>query len=157
MTWIQPWVIIKTYLEFQQIPRHLDRAETHHQQQQLYLEIQVISYMRLWFFEKKIIEFEINYHTNPNSIFYPGACDVARNYLSDILEFLSDVHTLSKVKSNVKGTVGLNEDTLGGTLKASLAQYLALEISKGNTILLISVWRGMVVFLMTWYIKFSDF
>ena len=59
-----------------------------------------------------------------------GACDVARNYLSDILEFLSDVHTLSKVKSNVKGmTVGLNEDTLGGTLKASLAQYLALEIS----------------------------
>merc|ERR1719322_1416068 len=61
-----------------------------------------------------------------------GACDVARNYLSDILEFLSDVHTLSKVKSNVKGTVGLNEDTLGGTLKASLAQYLALEISKGN-------------------------
>ena len=28
-------------------------------------------------------------------------------------------------------TVGLNEDTLGGTLKASLAQYLALEISKG--------------------------
>ena len=62
-----------------------------------------------------------------------GACDVARNYLSDILEFLSDVHTLSKVKSNVKGTVGLNEDTLGGTLKASLAQYLALEISKGNS------------------------
>ena len=65
-----------------------------------------------------------------------GACDVARNYLSDILEFLSDVHTLSKVKSNVKGTVGLNEDTLGGTLKASLAQYLALEISKGNIIFL---------------------
>ena len=64
-----------------------------------------------------------------------GACDVARNYLSDILEFLSDVHTLSKVKSNVKGmTVGLNEDTLGGTLKASLAQYLALEISKGMSL-----------------------
>ena len=58
---------------------------------------------------------------------------MARNYLSDILEFLSDVHTLSKVKSNIKGmTVGLNEDTLGGTLKASLAQYLALEISKGK-------------------------
>ena len=61
---------------------------------------------------------------------------MARNYLSDILEFLSDVHTLSKVKSNVKGTVGLNEDTLGGTLKASLAQYLALEISKGKNILI---------------------
>ena len=62
-----------------------------------------------------------------------GACDVARSHLSDILEFLSDVHTLSKVKSNYKGmTVGLNADTLGGTLKASLAQYLALEISKGE-------------------------
>ena len=70
-----------------------------------------------------------------------GACDVARNYLSDILEFLSDVHTLSKVKSNVKGmTVGLNEDTLGGTLKASLAQYLALEISKG-----MASWRRLRV------------
>ena len=31
-------------------------------------------------------------------------------------------------------TVGLNEDTLGGTLKASLAQYLALEISKGMSL-----------------------
>ena len=69
----------------------------------------------------------------PTTILFLGACDVARNYLSDILEFLSDVHTLSKVKSNVKGmTVGLNEDTLGGTLKSSLAQYLALEISKGT-------------------------
>lgn len=28
--------------------------------------------------------------------------------------------------------VGLNEDTLGGILKASLSQYLALEIAKGN-------------------------
>ena len=53
--------------------------------------------------------------------------------LQDILEFLADVHTLSKVKSNVKGlTVGLNEDTLGGILKASLAQYVALEITRGN-------------------------
>ena len=62
-----------------------------------------------------------------------GGCDVTRAHMSDILEFLADVHTLTKVKSNIKGmTVGLNEDTLGGTMKASLAQYLALEISKGN-------------------------
>ena len=53
--------------------------------------------------------------------------------IQDILEFLADVHTLSKVKSNVKGlTVGLNEDTLGGILKSSLAQFVALEITKGN-------------------------
>jgi hypothetical protein len=41
---------------------------------------------------------------------------------------LADVHTLSKVKSNVKGlTVGLNEDTLGGILKSSLAQVSILS------------------------------
>lgn len=27
---------------------------------------------------------------------------------------------------------GLNEDTLGGTLKCGFAQYLALEITRGN-------------------------
>ncbi len=62
-----------------------------------------------------------------------AACDVMRGHVGDVLEFLSDVHTLSKVKSSVNGqTIGLNSDTLGGILKASLAQYLALEISKGN-------------------------
>ena len=91
-----------------------------------------------------------------------------RAHMADVLEFLSDVHTLSKVKSSVKANaaaakpgsggggggggagiataasgatapassgavgVGLNEDTLGGILKASLSQYLALEIAKGN-------------------------
>ena len=47
------------------------------------------------------------------------------------MEFVADVHTLSKVKSHVKGmTVGLNQDTLGGILKASLSQFLALEIAR---------------------------
>ena len=123
-------------MEFQQILQHLDHVETHHQQQQLFLEIQVLSYMRIRFLAIYLVQ-KIERFINSDLIFYAGACDVARNYLSDILEFLSDVHTLSKVKSNVKGTVGLNEDTLGGTLKASLAQYLALEISKGNDIFLV--------------------
>lgn len=36
-------------------------------------------------------------------------------------------------QSNCKGTsVGLNDDTLGGTLKSGIAQYMALEITKGN-------------------------
>jgi len=30
-------------------------------------------------------------------------------------------------------TVGLNEDTLGGVLKSGIAQYLALEITRGNS------------------------
>lgn len=49
-----------------------------------------------------------------------GASEAMKNHMNDVLEFLADVHTLSKVKSNVKGmTIGLNEDTLGGILKAS--------------------------------------
>ena len=28
--------------------------------------------------------------------------------------------------------MGLNEDTLGGVLKSGIAQYLALEITRGN-------------------------
>ena len=66
-------------------------------------------------------------------IFNTGACEVMRNHVSDVLDFLADVHTLSKVKSVVKGmTIGVNEDTLGGVLKASVAQFIALEITKSN-------------------------
>ena len=37
----------------------------------------------------------------------------------------------SQVKSHVRGmTVGLNQDTLGGILKAALSQFLALEIAR---------------------------
>ena len=110
--------------------------EIHHQPQQPFSETQVTNEYEYGILE--ILETINNQIPKTlkimiySKMLISGACDVARNYLSDILEFLSDVHTLSKVKSNVKGTVGLNEDTLGGTLKASLAQYLALEISKGN-------------------------
>lgn len=56
-----------------------------------------------------------------------------RQHLNDVLEFVADIHTLSKVKSNFHGTLSrLNEETLGAHLKAGMAQYLALEITKGN-------------------------
>lgn len=46
------------------------------------------------------------------------------------------VHVVSRTvdfQSYCKGmTVGLNEDTLGGVLKSGIAQYLALEITRGN-------------------------
>uniref|UniRef100_A0A182J4T6 Protein unc-79 homolog n=2 Tax=Anopheles atroparvus TaxID=41427 RepID=A0A182J4T6_ANOAO len=56
-------------------------------------------------------------------------------YLNDILEFLADFHTLSKIKNlKASGTVpGLCEDTIGGVLKGAIAQYLALEMSRGNS------------------------
>ncbi|XP_030755941.1 protein unc-79 homolog [Sitophilus oryzae] len=62
-----------------------------------------------------------------------GISECMKLNLVDILEFLSDFHTISKMKSYCKGIgVGLNDDTLGGIIKCSVAQYLALEITKGN-------------------------
>lgn len=40
---------------------------------------------------------------------------------------------MNSFQSYIKGaTVGLNEDTLGGIIKCGIAQYLALEITRGN-------------------------
>lgn len=62
-----------------------------------------------------------------------SSAECMRQYLTDAMDFIADVHTLSKIKSNFKGTlVGLNEDTLGGAVKAGIAQYLALEFTRGN-------------------------
>ncbi|KAG8333731.1 Protein unc-79, variant 2 [Homalodisca vitripennis] len=67
-------------------------------------------------------------------VFNTGAAECMRQHLSDALDFLSDFHTLGKIKSYCKGmTVGLNEDTLGGTLKSGIAQYVALEMMRGNS------------------------
>lgn len=57
--------------------------------------------------------------------------DCTRQHLNDCVEFISDLHTLTKVKNNMKGGA-LNEDTLGSQLKSGIAQYIALEITKGN-------------------------
>ncbi|XP_043200424.1 protein unc-79 homolog, partial [Amphibalanus amphitrite] len=63
-----------------------------------------------------------------------GAAECMRQHLNDALDFLADVHTLTKIKSNCTGPLrGLNEDTMGGVLKAGVAQFVALEISRGNS------------------------
>ena len=62
---------------------------------------------------------------------HTGATECLRPHIPDIVDFVADVHTLSKVKSNVRGTtMSLNQDTLGGILKAGLSQFLALEIAR---------------------------
>ncbi|XP_058465419.1 protein unc-79 homolog isoform X4 [Malaya genurostris] len=67
------------------------------------------------------------------------SCNIAecmrQTYINDIMEFLADFHTLSKVKNFRNGAIasGLSEDTLGGVLKGAIAQYLALEMSRGNS------------------------
>nr|XP_023011875.1 protein unc-79 homolog isoform X2 [Leptinotarsa decemlineata] len=65
--------------------------------------------------------------------FTTGISECMKLNLGDILEYLTDFHAISKMKSYCKGIhVGLNDDTLGGIIKCSVAQYLALEITKGN-------------------------
>ncbi|XP_034177759.2 UNC-79 domain-containing protein [Osmia lignaria lignaria] len=74
-----------------------------------------------------------NIQTDVSPIYNTNASESLKNQLSDVLDFLADFHTLSKVKSYSKGMqAGLNEDTLGGLLKCGLAQYVALEITRGN-------------------------
>ncbi|XP_023036491.1 protein unc-79 homolog isoform X4 [Drosophila willistoni] len=64
-----------------------------------------------------------------------NAADCLRQYINDVIDFLADFHTLSKIKNFKNGQVsnGLGEDTLGGVLKGAVAQYLALEMSRGNS------------------------
>lgn len=70
-------------------------------------------------------------------MFTNNTADCMRQYLNDVLEFLADFHTLSKIKNFKSGSqqisTGLGEDTLGGVLKGSISQYLALEMSRGNS------------------------
>lgn len=74
-------------------------------------------------------------------IYTTNASDCTRQYLNDILDFLADFHTLSKIKNfksngGVSSSLlpsGLIEDTLGGVLKGAIAQYLALEMSRINS------------------------
>ncbi|XP_036229384.2 protein unc-79 homolog isoform X1 [Bactrocera oleae] len=63
-----------------------------------------------------------------------NAADCMRQYVNDVIDFLADFHTLSKIKNFTNGQIqnGLGEDTLGGVLKGAVAQYLALEMSRGN-------------------------
>ncbi|XP_041949366.1 protein unc-79 homolog isoform X2 [Alosa sapidissima] len=62
-----------------------------------------------------------------------AAMECMRQYINEILDFISDMHTLTKLKSHMKACCQpLHEDTFGGNLKVGLAQVAAMEISKGN-------------------------
>ncbi|KAK0414613.1 hypothetical protein QR680_011527 [Steinernema hermaphroditum] len=56
--------------------------------------------------------------------FNTAACEVVRPLLNEILDFIADLHVLSKLKKQI------NNDTLGGDLKAALAQVIAIEMSR---------------------------
>ncbi|XP_078262926.1 protein unc-79 homolog isoform X3 [Rhinoraja longicauda] len=62
-----------------------------------------------------------------------AAMECMRQYIGELLDFIADMHTLSKLKSHMKTcSQPLHEDTFGGHLKVGLAQIAAMEITKGN-------------------------
>uniref|UniRef100_A0A8C6QFL0 Unc-79 homolog n=1 Tax=Nannospalax galili TaxID=1026970 RepID=A0A8C6QFL0_NANGA len=62
-----------------------------------------------------------------------AAMECMRQSISEVLDFMADMHTLTKLKSHMKTcSQPLHEDTFGGHLKVGLAQIAAMEISRGN-------------------------
>ncbi|XP_039596950.1 protein unc-79 homolog isoform X4 [Polypterus senegalus] len=62
-----------------------------------------------------------------------AAMECMRQYVTEILDFVADMHTLTKLKSHMKTcSQPLHEDTFGGNLKVGLSQIAAMEISRGN-------------------------
>nr|XP_033809162.1 protein unc-79 homolog [Geotrypetes seraphini] len=62
-----------------------------------------------------------------------AAMECMRQYVGELLDFIADMHTLTKLKSHMKTcSQPLHEDTFGGHLKVGLAQIAAMEITRGN-------------------------
>ncbi|XP_018085936.2 protein unc-79 homolog isoform X1 [Xenopus laevis] len=62
-----------------------------------------------------------------------AAMECTRQYIGELLDFIADMHTLTKLKSHMKTcSQPLHEDTFGGHLKVGLAQIAAMEITRGN-------------------------
>uniref|UniRef100_UPI00398ECD0B protein unc-79 homolog n=1 Tax=Pristiophorus japonicus TaxID=55135 RepID=UPI00398ECD0B len=62
-----------------------------------------------------------------------AAMDCMRQYISELLDFIADMHILTKLKGHMKTcSQPLHEDTFGGHLKVGLAQIAAMEITRGN-------------------------
>ncbi|KAG8449094.1 hypothetical protein GDO86_015955 [Hymenochirus boettgeri] len=62
-----------------------------------------------------------------------AAMECMRQYIGELLDFIADMHTLTKLKSHMKTcSQPLHEDTFGGHLKVGLAQIAAMEITRGN-------------------------
>ncbi|KAK3093633.1 hypothetical protein FSP39_018303 [Pinctada imbricata] len=73
------------------------------------------------------------YNNQTHMLMSTCAAECMRDHLHECLEFVADLHTLTKIKNNMKsGTSSLNEDTLGNQLKSGIAQFVALEITRGN-------------------------
>ncbi|XP_036113707.1 protein unc-79 homolog isoform X5 [Molossus molossus] len=62
-----------------------------------------------------------------------AAMECVRQSIGEVLDFMADMHTLTRLKNHMKTcSQPLHEDTFGGHLKVGLAQIAAMEISRGN-------------------------
>ncbi len=59
-----------------------------------------------------------------------------KQHITEIIAFIGDIHTLTRVRQNLKIEKHLqtdpSDDSLGAQLKAGLAQFLALEFTELN-------------------------
>jgi hypothetical protein len=65
-----------------------------------------------------------------------SVADYLRQNITEIVSFIGDIHTITKIKQNLKqdkdNPIPQNEEPLGSQLKAGLAQFLALEFTEIN-------------------------
>jgi len=78
---------------------------------------------------------EYKYNPYSQSLVSTNAAECMKHHLADCLDFIADLHTINKVKNNIKagGLQNLNEDTLGSHLKAGLAQFVSLELTRAGS------------------------
>ena len=65
-----------------------------------------------------------------------NAADCLKQHINDIINFIANIHTINRVKRDLKADKSLQtcaaDDSLGAQLKAGLAQFLALEFTELN-------------------------
>lgn len=71
---------------------------------------------------------------NQAESYMTNVSECLRQYIGDLLEFITDVHAISRINDNLIGSQpsSINKDSFGGHVKAAISQYLALEMSLNN-------------------------
>ncbi|CAJ0941967.1 unnamed protein product, partial [Mesorhabditis belari] len=59
--------------------------------------------------------------------FNTAAAEAVRPFLFEIIDFISDLHVLAKIKKEIQS------DSVGGDLKVALAEVIAVEMSRSNS------------------------
>ena len=86
-------------------------------------------------YKSSIIEDEADLY-DPYYYVPTNAADCLKQHLTEIISFIADIHSLTRIKQNLKSEKFLqtcpSEDSLGAQLKGGLAQFLALEFTELN-------------------------